>query len=44
MPSFTVYKGSSDGTIVEANTTLELGDEEVLIQTTHSGVCASDEV
>lgn len=43
MPSFTVFKGSKAGKIVEATTTREVGPEEVLVRITHSGVCGTDE-
>jgi threonine dehydrogenase-like Zn-dependent dehydrogenase len=43
MVSFTVFKGSPDGSIVETTTTKEVGPDEVLVQTTHSGVCGTDE-
>ncbi|KAI5782322.1 chaperonin 10-like protein [Peziza echinospora] len=43
MPSFTVYKGSKSGAIVEATTTREVGPDEVLVRITHSGVCGTDE-
>ena len=43
MPSFTVFKGSKSGQIVESTTTREIGPEEVLVRITHSGVCGTDE-
>ena len=43
MPSFTVFKGSKSGAIVEATTTREIGPDEVLVRITHSGVCGTDE-
>jgi D-arabinose 1-dehydrogenase-like Zn-dependent alcohol dehydrogenase len=43
MVSFTVFKGSKGGEIVEATTTREVGADEVLIHITHSGVCGTDE-
>ena len=43
MVSFTVYKGSKDGSIVKSTTTKELGYDQVLIKVTHSGVCGTDE-
>jgi threonine dehydrogenase-like Zn-dependent dehydrogenase len=43
MPSFTVYKGSESGKIVEATTTREVKPHEVLVKITHSGLCGTDE-
>ncbi|RAK77465.1 NAD(P)-dependent alcohol dehydrogenase [Aspergillus fijiensis CBS 313.89] len=45
MTSFTydVFRGSSEGKIVPAQTTSELGHGEVFIETTHSGLCGTDE-
>ncbi|KAF2475438.1 GroES-like protein [Lindgomyces ingoldianus] len=44
MPSFTVYKGSKDGSIVKSKTTKpDLQDDQVLIQITASGLCGTDE-
>jgi len=43
MVSFTVYKGSEEGKIVESTTTREVGPDEVLIKISHSGVCGTDE-
>ena len=43
MVSFTVFKGSKEGKIVESTTTRELGADEVLIKVTHSGLCGTDE-
>ena len=41
--TFTVFKGSPDGTIKEDNTTLpELSSNEVLLEHSHSGVCGTD--
>jgi D-arabinose 1-dehydrogenase-like Zn-dependent alcohol dehydrogenase len=43
MPSFTVFKGTEKGEVVEAKT--EKGDlkpEEVLLRVTHSGLCGTD--
>lgn len=42
--NFTVYRGSDDGNIVQDTTSKAIRPKEVLIRTTHSGVCASDEV
>lgn len=42
MPSFTVFKGSKDGSIKETTTTKDLGPNEVLIKVTHSGLCGTD--
>lgn len=40
---FTVFKGSSDGTIREAKTQRgDLQNDEVLVRVTHSGVCGTD--
>jgi len=43
MVSFTVFKGSKEGRIVESTSTREVGPEEVLVRITHSGVCGTDE-
>lgn len=43
MVSFTVFKGSKDGSIVKSTTTKDLGADQVLIKVTHSGVCGTDE-
>jgi D-arabinose 1-dehydrogenase-like Zn-dependent alcohol dehydrogenase len=44
MPSFTVFKGSKEGKIVEAQTTRpDLTDDQVLIKVTASGLCGTDE-
>lgn len=45
MVSFTVYKGSKDGSIVKSQSTRsdELKDDEVLVRITASGVCGTDE-
>lgn len=43
MVSFTVYKGSKEGKIVQSTTTKDLKRGEVLIKITHSGVCGTDE-
>ncbi|KAG9243353.1 chaperonin 10-like protein [Calycina marina] len=42
MPSFTVYKGTKEGKIVSAQTTREVGANEVLVKITHSGLCGTD--
>ena len=43
MPSFTVFKGSKDGNIVESKTEKpELKPDEVLLKVTHSGLCGTD--
>ncbi|KAH7311118.1 chaperonin 10-like protein [Rhexocercosporidium sp. MPI-PUGE-AT-0058] len=42
MVSFTVFKGSEDGKIVKSSTTREIGNDEVLVKITHSGVCGTD--
>jgi threonine dehydrogenase-like Zn-dependent dehydrogenase len=42
MPSFTVYKGSEGGKIVEAKTSKEIGPTDVLVRVTHSGLCGTD--
>lgn len=43
MPTFTVYKGSKEGTIIESETTRpDLSSDEVLISITASGLCGSD--
>ncbi|GAE00020.1 alcohol dehydrogenase [Paecilomyces variotii No. 5] len=41
--SFQVYRGSKEGRIVPDQTTRSLGPNEVYIETTHSGLCGSDE-
>ncbi len=43
MVTFTVFKGSKSGKIVESTTTRDVGPDEVLIKVTHSGVCGTDE-
>lgn len=43
MVEFTVYKGSKEGKIVKSTTTREIGDDEVLVKNTFSGVCGTDE-
>jgi D-arabinose 1-dehydrogenase-like Zn-dependent alcohol dehydrogenase len=40
---FTVYKGSSSGSIVKATTRRVIGKDQVLVHLTHSGVCGTDE-
>jgi len=43
MPSFTVFKGSEKGEIVESKTEKpELKADEVLLKVTHSGLCGTD--
>ncbi|KAF1986520.1 GroES-like protein [Aulographum hederae CBS 113979] len=43
MPSFTVYKGSKDGTITAATTSKpDLTGDQVLIKVTASGLCGTD--
>ena len=43
MVSFTVFKGSQDGSIVKSTTSREVRPDEVLVKVTHSGVCGTDE-
>jgi len=44
MPSFTVYKGSKDGSIQKSQTTKgELKGDQVLVRITASGLCGTDE-
>ncbi|KAF2634058.1 GroES-like protein [Massarina eburnea CBS 473.64] len=44
MPSFTVFKGSKEGKIVQSTTTKpDLFDDQVLIKVTASGLCGTDE-
>ncbi|ORY11725.1 chaperonin 10-like protein [Clohesyomyces aquaticus] len=44
MPSFTVYKGSKDGSIQKAETSKpELSNDQVLVKITASGLCGTDE-
>ncbi|GLA93935.1 hypothetical protein AtubIFM57143_000788 [Aspergillus tubingensis] len=40
---FKVLCGSPDGKIVEKLTTRRLGDNDIFIETTHSGLCGTDE-
>ncbi|KAL7931445.1 GroES-like protein [Trichoderma chlorosporum] len=42
MVEFKVVKGSSDGTLVDATSSREVKNDEVLIDVTHSGVCYTD--
>jgi hypothetical protein len=42
MVEFTVFKGSKEGKIVKSTTKRELGDDEVLVKNTFSGVCGTD--
>lgn len=43
MPTFTVFKGSEKGDIVESKTTKpDLKPNEVLVRVTHSGLCGTD--
>lgn len=43
MPSFTVFKGSKEGKIVQSQTEKpELKGKDVLIKVTHSGLCGTD--
>lgn len=40
---FTVYKGAKDGPVQQATTRKgDLKGDEVLVKTTHSGVCFTD--
>ncbi|PVI02419.1 GroES-like protein [Periconia macrospinosa] len=44
MPTFTVFKGSKEGKIVQSQTTKpDLTDDQVLIKVTASGLCGTDE-
>ncbi|TAQ90204.1 hypothetical protein B7494_g1461 [Chlorociboria aeruginascens] len=43
MPEFTVFKGSKERKILKSTTTKEVGDDDVLIKVTHSGLCGTDE-
>jgi threonine dehydrogenase-like Zn-dependent dehydrogenase len=43
MIEFTVFKGSKEGKIIKSTTQKELKADEVLIRTTHSGLCGTDE-
>jgi D-arabinose 1-dehydrogenase-like Zn-dependent alcohol dehydrogenase len=45
MPSFTVFKGSKDGSIKESKTTKpdELKGDQVMVRITASGLCGTDE-
>ncbi|KAK4552844.1 hypothetical protein LTR86_010178 [Recurvomyces mirabilis] len=40
--SFTMFTGSSDGTIVEAKLSTKLGPKDALVKQTYSGVCSTD--
>ncbi|KAF8851279.1 putative NADP-dependent alcohol dehydrogenase C 2 [Acephala macrosclerotiorum] len=42
MPSFTVFKGSQDGKILQSTTTREVKADKVMIKVSHSGVCGTD--
>jgi len=42
MPEFTVYKGSSSGTITTSQTTRSIPPTSVLVKITHSGLCGTD--
>ena len=43
MPSFTVFKGSKDGSIKQSETSKpELTGDQVLLKVTASGVCGTD--
>lgn len=43
MPSFTVFKGSQDGSIKKSETTKpELKGDQVLVKVTASGLCGTD--
>lgn len=42
MPSFTVFKGSKDGSIKKSETTRDLSGDEVLLRVTASGLCGTD--
>ncbi|KAJ5641661.1 hypothetical protein N7490_005661 [Penicillium lividum] len=41
--TFEVFRGSKEGKIVGDTTTRTLGNNEVFIETTHSGLCGTDE-
>lgn len=43
MTTFTTFKGSKSGKIVESSTTREIRPDEVLVRITHSGLCGTDE-
>ncbi len=42
MVTFTVWKGSENGEIIQEKTTREIKPDEVLIKVTHSGLCYTD--
>jgi D-arabinose 1-dehydrogenase-like Zn-dependent alcohol dehydrogenase len=42
MPSFKTFRGSESGKITEGQHQQELGPKDVLIETTHSGLCGTD--
>lgn len=41
--TYDVFRGSAEGTIVNDKVTSTLGHGEVFIETTHSGLCGTDE-
>jgi threonine dehydrogenase-like Zn-dependent dehydrogenase len=43
MVEFAVFKGSKEGKIIKSTTRKEIKADEVLIKTTHSGLCGTDE-
>lgn len=40
--TFQVFKGSSQGKIVQSETRRALADDEVLVRITHAGLCGTD--
>ncbi|KAF5696562.1 alcohol dehydrogenase [Fusarium globosum] len=42
--SFQVFRGTKDGSIVSSETSSVLTSNQVFIETTHSGVCGTDEI
>lgn len=43
MVEFTVFTGSKEGKIVKSSTKKDIKADQVLIRTTHSGICGTDE-
>lgn len=43
MVEYTVFRGSSEGRIVQSSIKKDIKPDEVLIKVTHSGLCGTDE-
>ena len=43
MVSYTVFKGSKEGKIIQATTSREIKPDEALVKVTHSGLCGTDQ-